>query len=178
MTETENNNKQSLSNLTESFIQLLKSYNGAEVELSVAESILGANKRRLYDVTNVLSGIGMIERCGKSKIKWVEQKSTINNENIHSYLFDKEKELEDIISNVDNSINELSKSEIFNDYGWITPEDILKVVEGTDLKIFALKGPPSMTIQISETDDNVNHQMICESEDDPITLTRVLLTKN
>ena len=31
---------------------------------------LGVQKRRIYDITNVLEGIGLIEKCIKNMIKW------------------------------------------------------------------------------------------------------------
>ena len=35
-----------------------------------AVKVLGVQKRRIYDITNVLEGIGLIEKCIKNKIKW------------------------------------------------------------------------------------------------------------
>jgi transcription factor E2F3 len=32
---------------------------------------LGIQKRRIYDITNVLEGIGYIEKLGKNLMKWV-----------------------------------------------------------------------------------------------------------
>ena len=61
--------KQTLSNLTPRVLQLLAEARGADVDLAAAETQLGINKRRLYDIVNVLTGIGVIERSGKSKIR-------------------------------------------------------------------------------------------------------------
>jgi len=38
--------------------------------VGVAATALGVPKRRIYDITNVMEGCGMIEKCGKNAIAW------------------------------------------------------------------------------------------------------------
>lgn len=40
------------------------------VDLNDAAKRLNVQKRRIYDITNVLEGIGLIEKTIKNKIKW------------------------------------------------------------------------------------------------------------
>jgi transcription factor E2F3 len=40
------------------------------VDLNDAAVHLNVQKRRIYDITNVLEGIGLIEKTMKNKIKW------------------------------------------------------------------------------------------------------------
>jgi hypothetical protein len=40
------------------------------VDLNDAAIRLNVQKRRIYDITNVLEGIGLIEKTVKNKIKW------------------------------------------------------------------------------------------------------------
>jgi len=40
------------------------------VDLNDAAIKLNVQKRRIYDITNVLEGIGLIEKTIKNKIKW------------------------------------------------------------------------------------------------------------
>ena len=40
------------------------------VDLNVAAEKLSVQKRRIYDITNVLEGIGLIEKTIKNKIRW------------------------------------------------------------------------------------------------------------
>jgi transcription factor E2F3 len=40
------------------------------VDLNEAADSLGVPKRRIYDITNVLEGIGLIEKKSKSTIQW------------------------------------------------------------------------------------------------------------
>ena len=44
--------------------------NDGIVDLNIASAHLGVQKRRIYDITNVLEGIGLIEKKSKNKIKW------------------------------------------------------------------------------------------------------------
>ena len=41
------------------------------IEIDEASRQLNIQKRRIYDITNVLEGIGYIEKLGKNKMKWV-----------------------------------------------------------------------------------------------------------
>lgn len=35
-----------------------------------AAAVLGVPKRRIYDITNVLEGVGLIEKQAKNNVKW------------------------------------------------------------------------------------------------------------
>lgn len=43
------------------------------MNLNDAADRLNVQKRRLYDITNVLEGINMIEKVGKNSIRWKHQ---------------------------------------------------------------------------------------------------------
>jgi hypothetical protein len=56
--------------LTVKFIELLKEAPDQCIDLNVAVAQLNVQKRRIYDITNVLEGIGLIMKHKKNKIKW------------------------------------------------------------------------------------------------------------
>jgi E2F/DP family winged-helix DNA-binding domain/E2F transcription factor CC-MB domain len=60
----------SLGLLTQKFVQVLKSCPGTSLDLNRAASELGVQKRRIYDITNVLEGIGLIQKEGKNRVSW------------------------------------------------------------------------------------------------------------
>ena len=60
----------SLGILTRSFVNLAKKSAGQIVDLKEAAHQLQVAKRRIYDITNVLEGINMIEKSHKNKVKW------------------------------------------------------------------------------------------------------------
>ena len=60
----------SLGELTKKFIELIQQSQYHCINLNDAVKVLGVQKRRIYDITNVLEGIGLIEKCIKNMIKW------------------------------------------------------------------------------------------------------------
>ncbi|XP_068597708.1 transcription factor E2F4-like [Brachionichthys hirsutus] len=61
----------SLRLLTSRFIQLLQEAEDGVLDLNKAFSVLAlGRKRRIYDITNVLEGIGLIGKKSKSIVKW------------------------------------------------------------------------------------------------------------
>lgn len=42
-----------------------------EVDLHKAANEMKVRKRRIYDVTNVLDGIGLFKKSAKNKVKWI-----------------------------------------------------------------------------------------------------------
>lgn len=67
----------SLASLTVRFVELLNRvsppFGNGELDLNVAMDNLGVQKRRLYDVTNVLEGIGLIKKENKNNVSWAQQ---------------------------------------------------------------------------------------------------------
>jgi len=60
----------SLGLLTKKFVSLLRGSPGNVLDLNVAATELGVQKRRIYDITNVLEGIRLIEKQSKNQVAW------------------------------------------------------------------------------------------------------------
>uniref|UniRef100_A0A3Q3X797 E2F/DP family winged-helix DNA-binding domain-containing protein n=1 Tax=Mola mola TaxID=94237 RepID=A0A3Q3X797_MOLML len=61
----------SLCLLTKKFVRLLQEAEGGVLDLKQAVKILAVGrKRRIYDITNVLEGIGVISKIPKNFVKW------------------------------------------------------------------------------------------------------------
>ncbi|RYR70580.1 hypothetical protein Ahy_A03g017051 isoform C [Arachis hypogaea] len=60
----------SLGLLTKKFINLIKQAEDGILDLNKAADTLEVQKRRIYDITNVLEGIGLIEKKLKNRIQW------------------------------------------------------------------------------------------------------------
>ena len=60
----------SLGLLTRKFVDLLKNAPDGNLDLNEAAVQLNVQKRRIYDITNVLEGIGLIEKKSKNNIHW------------------------------------------------------------------------------------------------------------
>lgn len=51
-------------------MHILRSSPGSRIDLNRAARELGVQKRRIYDITNVLEGIGLIQKEGKNHVAW------------------------------------------------------------------------------------------------------------
>ncbi|XP_021902525.1 transcription factor E2FC-like [Carica papaya] len=60
----------SLSLLTRKFINLIQEAKDGTLDLNYTAEVLEVQKRRIYDITNVLEGIGLIEKTSKNHIRW------------------------------------------------------------------------------------------------------------
>ena len=61
----------SLGILTARFLKIIQSSEEDVIDLKlVADSLQSHQRRRIYDITNVLEGIGLIEKVSKNLIKW------------------------------------------------------------------------------------------------------------
>uniref|UniRef100_A0A673AEW0 E2F transcription factor 5 n=1 Tax=Sphaeramia orbicularis TaxID=375764 RepID=A0A673AEW0_9TELE len=63
--------EKSLGLLTMKFVSLLQEAKDGVLDLKVAaDSLAVKQKRRIYDITNVLEGVGLIEKKNKNIIQW------------------------------------------------------------------------------------------------------------
>jgi len=93
--------EKSLGLLTTRFVNLLQEAEDGVLDLKVAADTLNVRqKRRIYDITNVLEGIGLIEKRNKNCIKW---KGAVAGENTQ--------EASDRISILQDEINRLDQHE-------------------------------------------------------------------
>ncbi|MBV98399.1 Transcription factor E2F6, partial [Eschrichtius robustus] len=60
----------SLVYLTRKFMDLVRSAPGGILDLNKVATKLGVRKRRVYDITNVLDGIDLVEKKSKNHIRW------------------------------------------------------------------------------------------------------------
>lgn len=66
----------SLGLLTKKFVDLLQDSDAGVVDLNTASALLGVQKRRIYDITNVLEGVGILEKKSKNNIQWKRGQTT------------------------------------------------------------------------------------------------------
>ena len=60
----------SLGLLTKRFVGLLRGARDGVLDLNQAAEVLEVQKRRIYDITNVLEGIKLITKKSKNNIQW------------------------------------------------------------------------------------------------------------
>lgn len=67
----------SLGLLTKKFVGLIQAAPDGVLDLNTAATQLSVQKRRIYDITNVLEGIGLIEKKSKNNIRWKYARATV-----------------------------------------------------------------------------------------------------
>lgn len=63
-------NDTSLGLLTKKFVEILRRDPNRSMDLNYAAEELSVQKRRIYDITNILEGIGLVEKTARNHIKW------------------------------------------------------------------------------------------------------------
>lgn len=200
----------SLGELTKKFIQLIKQSENNTIDLNYAVNQLNVQKRRIYDITNVLEGIGLIEKCSKNKIRWKgsltmnistnsqEPTSTTSHHDIEEdhevqklteelrRMEDEERWLDDTIFSVENQLKEMSKDTLYEQFAYVTYEDIKRLnqsKENADSTLLAIRAPKGTKLEIPdpsalhEHGDSAEDGMKDERESCSTTLTnQIFLT--
>ncbi|CAD6236465.1 hypothetical protein G9C98_003775 [Cotesia typhae] len=147
----------SLSLLTKKFINLVENSNDGVVDLNVASEKLGVQKRRIYDITNVLEGIGILEKKSKNNIQWKggqlpgERNNILELRQEVTDLEAKENALDRLILGAEESLRELCAD---RRYAYVTYHDLRSVPAYRDQAIMAVKAPPEATLHVPQPTSN------------------------
>uniref|UniRef100_A0A8C5QPG7 E2F transcription factor 5 n=1 Tax=Leptobrachium leishanense TaxID=445787 RepID=A0A8C5QPG7_9ANUR len=149
--------EKSLGLLTCKFVTLLQEAKDGVLDLKVAADTLAVRqKRRIYDITNVLEGIGLIEKKSKNSIQWKGVSAGCNTKEILDAL----KNLKAEIENLDLREKELDRQKlwvqqsiknIMDDptnklFSFVTHEDICNSFDGDTL--LAVKAPTGTQLEV------------------------------
>jgi hypothetical protein len=161
--------KHTLVTLTQGFVDILINAKGEEVDLTHVEQTLSVSKRRLYDVTNVLAGIGVLERCGKARVRWIGNAAVPDSRGELQSLIARESEIDRLTSLMDESLSTLASSPDFQAHAWVTEEDVKRL--GDDqMTLFALKGPPDLVVEVPEEGETGKHRLVCTTQSGTVDL--------
>ncbi|EZA47281.1 hypothetical protein DMN91_005933 [Ooceraea biroi] len=153
----------SLSLLTKKFIHLVESSQDGVVDLNVASEKLEVQKRRIYDITNVLEGIGILEKKSKNNIQWKGGQLPNNRNDIANLrkevadLEAKENTLDRLIHGADKNLRELCAD---RQYAYVTYHDLRSVPMYKDQAIMAVKAPPEATLHVPQPVNNLGQQKL------------------
>ncbi|KAG5325267.1 E2F2 factor, partial [Pseudoatta argentina] len=153
----------SLSLLTKKFIHLVESSQDGVVDLNVASEKLEVQKRRIYDITNVLEGIGILEKKSKNNIQWKGGQLPNNRNDIANLRWEvadleaKENTLDRLIHGADKNLRELCAD---RQYAYVTYHDLRSVSMYKDQVIMAVKAPPEATLHVPQPINNFGQQKL------------------
>lgn len=142
----------SLGLLTKKFIDLLKESPEGVVDLNIASTKLNVQKRRIYDITNVLEGIGILEKKSKNNIQWKLGNSLCNiekNDRIQRdrYLLEQKENLLDRLIVEMRSTTETDMQA--NKHAYVTCQDLNSIDLFKEQIIVVIKAPPEAKLVVS-----------------------------
>ncbi|BAF08963.1 transcription factor E2FB [Oryza sativa Japonica Group] len=151
----------SLGLLTKKFINLLKQAPDGILDLNNAAETLEVQKRRIYDITNVLEGIGLIEKTLKNRIRWKGlDDSGVELDNGLSALQAevenlslKEQALDERISDMREKLRGLTEDENNQRWLYVTEDDIKGLPCFQNETLIAIKAPHGTTLEVPDPDE-------------------------
>ncbi|XP_062551529.1 transcription factor E2F5 [Armigeres subalbatus] len=157
--------EKSLAMMTVNVVDLLKKAPKGILNLGEATKILAVRqKRRIYDVTNVLEGIGLIEKHGKNSVKWRGDSFTPDPREVtrkmrllkheRSSLLAYEAIIDERVKIIRQCTDIASHNESTSSYAYVTSEDITDVFGVQTTNIVARK--PSEPISVNSTSETVS----------------------
>ena len=172
----------SLGILTTRFVSLLRHTDGV-LDLKRAEDVLQMNarqKRRLYDITNVLSGIGLIEKASKNSIRWTGTKPGYNHVELNmrvghlkrdiTLLRHRETALDEHTICAQQSVHDVIKAEANKQYAYVTYNDISDCFK--DDTLLAIQAPSGTQLEVPIEEQGPSkkqkHQIHLQSHSAPI----------
>uniref|UniRef100_A0A8D2EFN8 E2F transcription factor 2 n=1 Tax=Theropithecus gelada TaxID=9565 RepID=A0A8D2EFN8_THEGE len=165
----------SLGLLTKKFIYLLSESEDGVLDLNWAAEVLDVQKRRIYDITNVLEGIQLIRKKAKNNIQWVgrgmfEDPTPGKQQQLGQELkelMNIEEALDQLIQSCSLSFKHLTEDKANKRLAYVTYQDIRAVGNFKEQTVIAVKAPPQTRLEVPDrTEDNL--QIYLKSTQGPI----------
>lgn len=150
----------SLGLLTKKFMDLLKESPEGVVDLNECSQKLQVQKRRIYDITNVLEGIGILEKKSKNQIQWskrgngslydsfdLDENLRSRQEAERSYLRQKENQLNSLIVELKDRF---SKQIDQKKYAYVTCQDLSSIESFKDQLLITLRVPADSKLAVNK----------------------------
>lgn len=177
----------SLGILTKKFVALVKSAPNGVLDLNSAAEQLTVKKRRIYDITNVLEGIGLIEKKSKNNIQWkgycdagsMEQLDVEDLQRTLAELESRTAQVDDYIYNLNSTIQDEQRLGSFRHRAFVTVEDIRNIPQFKDQTLIAIKAPSGSTLavpypdQAAQTLEELKYQIFLNSREGPVEIVVV-----
>ncbi|KAK1793225.1 hypothetical protein P4O66_011415, partial [Electrophorus voltai] len=177
----------SLGLLTKKFVGLLSEAADGVLDLNWATEVLEVQKRRIYDITNVLEGVQLIRKKSKKNIQWIvggvfegsasgsEHPKTLRRE--LSDLERKEQVLDDLIQSSTNQLRDLTENKDNQRYPFslcvrvcvcLHVGDIRSIASLQDQTVIAVKAPPETKLELPDVAEQASMQIYLKSKNGAI----------
>ncbi|CAN6801693.1 hypothetical protein F2Q68_00038794 [Brassica cretica] len=180
----------SLGLLTKKFVNLIREAEDGSLDLNYCADVLEVQKRRIYDITNVLEGVGLIEKTTKNHIRWkgadnlgqLELGNQISRLKLEvESMQSEENRLDDLIRERQEALRSLEEDEHCKRYMFMTEEDITSLPCFHNQTLLAIKAPTASCIEVPDPDEVMSfpqrqYRMVIRSRMGPIDV--YLLSKH
>ncbi|XP_069080222.1 transcription factor E2F2 [Pleurodeles waltl] len=166
----------SLGLLTKKFIQLLSESEDGVLDLNLAAEMLRVQKRRIYDITNVLEGIQLIRKKSKNNIQWMgtgifsDPSVSRHQQSLRQEvgeLTKQEQVLDDLIQSCTQQLKRLTEDEENQRLAFVTYQDIRSIGNFSEQTVIAIKAPPETRLEVPDLNEE-NLQIYLKSSNGPI----------
>ncbi|XP_058034558.1 transcription factor E2F6 [Ahaetulla prasina] len=147
----------SLVQLTRRFMDLVKAAPEGVLDLNEVSRLLGVRKRRVYDITNVLDGIHLVQKRSKNHIQWVGSdikhitKRTPEQQKLKDELCDlttMEEALDELIKDCAHQLFDLTDDKENAKLAYVTYQDINNIQTFQEQIIIAIKAPEGTRMEV------------------------------
>ncbi|TRY91531.1 hypothetical protein DNTS_004969 [Danionella cerebrum] len=168
----------SLGFLTKKFCELLAESSDGVLDLNKAAIVLNVQKRRLYDITNVLEGVRLIKKKSKNNIQWLGtslpsegdlpspamQSHSLAREMVALTL--EERRLDELIQSCTRNVQQMTEeihsqkypffaSLTFLTYAYVTYQDIRRIKSLKDQTVIAIKAPSETKLEVPDPKESL-----------------------
>ncbi|XP_009273848.1 transcription factor E2F6 isoform X2 [Aptenodytes patagonicus] len=145
----------SLVYLTRKFMDLVKTAPDGVLDLNEVATTLGVRKRRVYDITNVLDGIHLIQKRSKNLIQGSNLDQVVGKapeqQNLKDELSDlsaMEEALDELIKDCAHQLFELTDDKENAKLAYVTYQDIRSIQAFQEQIVIAIKAPEETKLEI------------------------------
>ncbi|KAK2825947.1 hypothetical protein Q5P01_020161 [Channa striata] len=166
----------SLGLLTKKFVGLIAESPDGVLDLNWATEVLEVQKRRIYDITNVLEGVQLIRKKSKNNIQWLvgdvfeggssggEKACALKKE--LGDLERAERSLDELIHSSTTQLKQLTEHKDNQRYPLHT--DIRSISSLRDQTVIAVKAPAETKLEVPDTAGQGSLQIYLKSKNGPI----------
>ncbi|XP_010889765.1 transcription factor E2F1 [Esox lucius] len=163
----------SLNLTTKRFLDLLAQSPDGVVDLNWASQVLEVQKRRIYDITNVLEGIQLISKKSKNNIQWLGNR--IDGASVSFYqdlqkevseLTEAEEKLDELITKCNLQLKLLTEDTQNKKLGYVMCQDLRRSFDSPDQLVIVIRAPAETQMQVSEPSEG--YQVSLKSTQGPI----------
>ncbi|KAG9473859.1 transcription factor E2F1 [Eleutherodactylus coqui] len=163
----------SLNLTTKRFLELLSKSIDGVVDLNWAAQVLNVQKRRIYDITNVLEGIHLITKKSKNHIQWLGNRSVVESSSRYQMLVKEcqdlvanEQQLDDLLHMCTTQLKLLTEESESQQLGYVTCQDLRSIADPSERMLMVIKAPPETQMQVSDPTEGL--QISLKSTHGPI----------